>query len=173
MWKTSLVTLLLAAAVSPGYAQETRPNPPVERKNAIATNPLGVLVGWYNVEYSRRLTAKTALELSAATLQINARVSRLTAGARYYPRAVFAGPFIGVKAGPVHVHEDRYLGSQRSNLLALATEVGFDGLDADYRNLYISSGIGVTRLVGGDPTFTPYPGDRTYFTFRIKIGFAF
>src|SRR6478672_9056396 len=92
----ALFALLVPAAA---VAQTAEINPAVTRNQVLSTNPLGVVVKWFNVEYERKLDTELTFGGSASYFgdldQSNAAVL-----VRWYPaQSALEGFYLGARAG--------------------------------------------------------------------------
>ena len=172
--KAAIVLFFVLLVSSPAFAQDTGTRVPVAHKQVIATNPIGDVLGWYNLEYNRKINESVTFEVSGSTFDFfgdDFRISRASAGARYYPQgAALTGFFFGTKLGVFHYDEDDAFGDDSGNAFLFGAEVGYEWLLGKKRNFHIGVGAGGTRLFGGDvgnDVGVAYP------TGRLKIGFAF
>lgn len=172
MVRKALPVLFLALSVSSSaYAQDmgaapVAPVPPVPRQ-AVSTNPLFDVAGFWNVDYSRRLNAVTTLGVTATTVEkADIRYTPLNATIRFYPQGrALSGFFIGGKAG-VHRVSSR---DESGFAFGTGVDLGYDWLFGRNRNFQFGLGAGLTRLFGGD-----IDGAELYLpTFRANFGYAF
>lgn len=83
---SAFVAALLAIA-APASTQGLPPVP-VPHEQTVSANPFGLLFGWFNAEYERKLTPATTWGVSGSMLDVDTFEYR-TANAllRYYPQA--------------------------------------------------------------------------------------
>jgi hypothetical protein len=176
MQKKAAIVLFFALLVSsPAFAQDNATRTPVEHKQMVTANPIGIVFGWFNAEYERKATETTTWGISASNFQgfdDDFNYSNVSALARYYPQgAALTGFFVGGKIGFHHVSDDNGFGDDDStSAIGLGVDVGYNWLIGKERKFAISIGMGATRLFGedtGDIGLT-IPNIRV-----INIGFAF
>lgn len=174
--KTFAFAAFLTLAAAPGFAQEAGTRVPVDHKQVLATNPIGDVLGWFNLEYNRKINESVTFELSGSTFDFfddGARVNRLSTGVRFYPQgAALTGFFVGGKVGLFHYDEDYDFdqADDSGKAYLFGAEVGYEWLVGKNRNFHVGIGAGGTRLFGGDvedDLGIAYP------TARLKIGIAF
>lgn len=174
MQKKAAIVLFFALLVSsPAYAQDTRQ--PVDHKQIVTANPIGIVFGWFNAEYERKINETTTWGVSASHLTFfddDFTYSNVSALARYYPQgAALTGFFVGGKMGVHNVSDDsEFRDDENGTFLGLGVDVGYNWLVGKEKKFVISVGMGATRLFGGDldgASFT-LPNIRV-----INIGFAF
>lgn len=79
-----LVPLLGVAA--PAAAQVETPAP-VPHQQTVSANPFGLIFGWFNAEYERKLTSTTTWGVSGSMLDVDSFNYRSASGLlRYYPQ---------------------------------------------------------------------------------------
>ncbi len=71
---TTVVIAALFAAATQAQTESTKA--PVPHQQVISTNPLGVIVKWFNVEYERKITPATTWGVAASTFCFLAQGSR-------------------------------------------------------------------------------------------------
>ena len=174
MQKKAVIVLFFALLVSsPAFAQDTRQ--PVDHKQMVTANPIGIVFGWFNAEYERKITESTTWGVSASRLTFfddDFTYSNGSALLRYYPQgAALTGFFVGGKLGVHNVSDDsEFRDDENGTFLGLGVDVGYNWLVGKEKKFVISVGMGATRLFGGDlegASFT-LPNIRV-----INIGFAF
>lgn len=165
------VMAVSVALAGPAMAQTPGVRTPVEHQQVIATNPIGDILGWYNLEYNRKLSETASLEIAASTFDFwsdDLRVAKASVGARYYPQgAALTGFFVGGKLGILHYEHERWFDDEADSLMSLGAEVGYEWLIGRRRDFHVGIGAGGTRLFDGD-----LDGSVAYPTGRLKIGFA-
>jgi hypothetical protein len=174
MVKKAAIVLFFALAVSsPAFAQDTRT--PVEHKQIITANPIGIVFGWFNAEYERKVSETTTWGVSGSNFQgfdSDFNYSNVSALARYYPQgAALTGFFVGGKLGVHHVSDDyEFRDDESSTAVGVGVDVGYNWLVGKDRKFAISIGMGATRLFGENTTGAGFtiPNIRV-----INIGFAF
>jgi len=154
------------------------PTPTVqsERRHAITGNLILGLAGFYNVEYERRLGARTTWGL-AGTLSVSRAggdyAYRTAKGLfRFYPKGTaLRGPFLGFRVGVSRVSDSRY---DTGRYFVLGAEVGHTALRGQH---FVSSvGVGASRPIGMDREAWRHlslTGWRTLPVVRLNIGVTF
>jgi hypothetical protein len=173
--KAAFVLFFALAVSSPALAQDTGTRTPVEHKQIITANPIGIVFGWFNAEYERKVSETTTWGVSGSNFQgfdSDFSYSNISAIARYYPQgAALTGFFVGGKLGVHHISDDYDFGDDDSaTAVGVGVDVGYNWLVGKDRKFVISIGMGATRLFGEDTTGAGFtiPNIRV-----INIGFAF
>lgn len=174
----ALAGLLLS---SPVFAQEgTRT--PVAHKQTLSTAPISDILGFFNIEYQRKVSEGLTLGASAGIFDEDFdpggddHMSNVMGFARYYPQgAALTGFFLGARAGvfrdTVYVFDDVRFETHRETRTrgAIGLDVGYDWLIGRKQNVLIGLGAGAVRLLGD----SEYYGLDAYPTARVNVGFAF
>ena len=152
-----LIVMLAPAAV----AQEPGTRVPVPHRQQITANPFGVIFGWFNAEYERKLTEDWSLGLGGSYLSIdNEDFASANGVFRFYPPgAALTGFYIGPRVGVYSIDET---GRDAESSGGIGFELGYMWLLGANRN--ISLGAGATRLFSGEVV----PNIRL-----VNIGWAF
>jgi hypothetical protein len=145
---------LFAAGVPPAFAQGTSP-PPVAHDQIVSANPFGLLAGWFNAEYERKLTPTTTWGLSGSMWDFfdEFEYRSGTALLRYYPqRRALDRFFLGVRLGVHHVHNESVGTSadRGATYGGVGFDLGYTWLLGPTERVGVSIGAGATRLFGGD-----------------------
>ncbi len=140
-----------------------------ERKQVISANPFGLLVGWFNAEYERKVSPTGTMGLGGSFLTVDdADYFNVDLFYRYYPgERPMDGWAFGIKAGVTSV-------TDLASYLGIGFDISHSWLLGPKDGFYVGLGFGLKRLFGT-------PGDNVDFdvlkiipTFRIvNIGFAF
>jgi hypothetical protein len=143
------MAILLASspAHAQGQAQEgTRPAVPHEQ--TLSANPFGLMLRWWNVEFERKLTPSSTWGVSTSFLTVEeSDFASLNALYRYYPQgAALSGFFLGGRVGFYHVSDE----GESGEALGLGFEIGYTWLLGSRRNVALSLGAGLSRIVAGD-----------------------
>ena len=167
----AVLTFLVLVPVRPCAAQDgTRP--PVEHKQAISTNPLYDVFGFWNVDYSRKVNDSLTAGVTASTIDFSdARYTAVNATLRFYPQgAALSGFFIGGKLGVHRVTEDFFDEDDFSETaLGAGVDLGYEWLFGRRRNYQFGLGAGVSRIIGLDADV-----DQVYVpNLRANFGIAF
>jgi hypothetical protein len=151
-----LHTLALAAgaavillASSPVHAQpQEGTRPAVPHEQVLSANPFGLMLRWWNVEFDRKLTASSTWGVSTSFLTLEGSdFASLNALYRYYPQgAALSGFFLGGRVGLYHVSDE----GESGEALGLGFEIGYTWLLGARRNVALSLGAGLSRIVAGD-----------------------
>lgn len=170
-----LLTLALVSVGSPAYAQDGAGPQPAGHAQAITGNPLGLLVGWYNLEYERRAGESRTWGVTASVwspwfddyLFDDVHYGQVTAVARFYPQGkALHGFFMGAKAGVHHVwvSDDDDAGTFFSA-----------GLDLGYNWRQGRDGRFVTGIgVGAQRVFGLFDGrSAPVINIRLNVGYGF
>ena len=172
--KAFFVLFSMLAVSSPAFAQDSGTRTPVEHKQIITANPIGIVFGWFNAEYERKVNETTTWGVSGSNFQgfdSDFNYSNVSAIARYYPQgAALTGFFIGGKLGVHHVSEEYGPEDDSATALGVGVDVGYNWLIGKDRKFVISIGMGATRLFGENTTGAGFtiPNIRV-----INVGFAF
>lgn len=167
----SFAALMLLVLVRPCAAQDgTRT--PVEHKQAISTNPLYDVFGFWNIDYSRKVNESLTAGLTASTIDFSdARYTAVNATLRFYPQgAALSGFFIGGKLGVHRVTEDLFNEDDFSETaMGVGVDLGYEWLFGRRRNYQFGLGAGVSRIIGLDAEV-----DGVYVpNLRANFGIAF
>ena len=153
-----LYTLALTAgaaamllASSPAHAQaqaQESTKPAVPHEQVLSANPFGIVLRWWNVEFERKLTPSSTWGASTSLLALEGSdFASLNALYRYYPQgAALSGFFLGGRVGFYHVSDE----SESGEALGLGFEIGYTWLLGSRRNVALSLGAGLSRIVAGD-----------------------
>lgn len=174
----ALVPFLVLVVSSAAFAQSASPVP---HKQTIATAPISDILGFFNVEYQRKISDFVAVGASAGVFEEDFdpggddETSNVMGFARYYPQGTaLNGFFLGVRAGvfrdTTFTFDPATFQSRREKRArgAFGIDVGYDWLLGKKQNVLIGVGAGGVRLLGGsDSGFDAYP------TARLNVGFAF
>jgi len=139
--------VLLAATPARAQSQEGT-KPPVPHQQMVSANPFGLMLRWWNVEFERKFTASSTWGVSGSFLTLEG-LDYASANAlyRYYPQgAALSGFFIGGRAGLYHGSDE----GESGTAFGLGFEIGYTWLLGARRNVGLSLGAGLTRLVAGD-----------------------
>jgi hypothetical protein len=114
----------------------------------ITANPFGLIVGWFNAEYERKLTETWSIGLGGSYLSLDDDdFASANAVFRFYPQgAALTGFYIGPRLGVYYIDEiDDSEGSA-----GVGFEMGYAWLLGANRNFSVSLGAGATKLFTGD-----------------------
>lgn len=144
--KALAAAALVILFATPSYAQDTKT--PVPHNQTISANPFGLMLGWFNAEYERKLTGSTTIGVSGSTVSLGGGDARRgNVLFRYYPQgAALTGVFLGGRTGFARVS----LEDQSEHAFSAGFEIGYSWLLGSKRNVGISLGAGMDRLFGGD-----------------------
>jgi uncharacterized protein DUF3575 len=168
----ALFALLIPAAVA---AQTAEPIPEASRSQILSTNPLGVVVKWFNVEYERKLNPELTFGGSASHFgdldQSNAAVLL-----RWYPgESALEGFYLGARAGvyrfETYTYDLRSLRRQTSVMPGAGVEIGYNWLLGPKQNIIVGTGLGLTRLNGSSDFYSTAP--TVLPAVRLNVGIAF
>lgn len=122
--------------------------PPVSHQQVVSANPFGLMLGWWNVEYERKFTPSSTWGVSTSFLRFEGDdFASVNAVYRYYPQgAAFRGFFLGGRAGGYHGSDE----GESGRAFGLGFELGYTWLLGARRNVGLSLGAGLTRIVAGD-----------------------
>jgi Protein of unknown function (DUF3575) len=150
--RAALVVVSAVAMLSavPAFAQTPQEGTkvPVPHNQVISANPFGLVLRWWNVEFERKITPSSTWGVSGSALGVDdvdfASVNGLW---RYYPQgAALTGVFLGARAGVYHGSDI----DESHTAFGVGFEVGYTWLLGARRNVGLSLGVGLTRLVGSD-----------------------
>jgi len=144
---TVMAALLLCALPAAAQSQETA-TPPVPHEQVLSANPFGLMVRWWNVEYERKFTPSSTWGVSTSFLTLEGfDFASVNALYRYYPQgAALSGFFLGGRAGLYYLPDETNAGTA----FGLGFELGYTWLLGARRNVGLSLGAGLTRIVAGD-----------------------
>lgn len=162
------VAAVMGAAPAWAQAPPEGTRTPVPHKQVVSVNPFGLVLRWWNVEYERKITPSSTLGVSGSVLGVDdVDFASVTGLWRYYPQgAALTGVFFGARAGVYHGSDVDGSGSA----FGVGFEIGYTWLLGARRNVGLSLGAGLTRLVAGDSRDWPaaLPTVRL-----LNIGIAF
>ena len=146
---SALVVMSLVAA-APAAAQTSSPTA-VPHRQTVSANPFGLIFGWFNAEYERKLTPATTWGVSGSALDIeDFEYRNANALLRYYPQgAALKGFFLGLRSGVYHVSHD-HPGDADATFAGAGFELGYTWLLGPSQRVAISLGAGANRLFGAD-----------------------
>src|SRR5687768_5793817 len=151
IWRTAFLgAAMFALVASTAYAQDTKA--PVPHNQTISANPFGLMAGWFNAEYERKLTASTTIGVSGSKFSMGgADLQRGNVLVRYYPQgAALTGVYLGGRTGFTRVAARLDEEELSAHAFAAGFEIGYSWLLGSKRNVGISLGAGMDRLFGGD-----------------------
>jgi len=139
---------LLTATTPVAAQQQEGGKTPVPHQQILSANPFGLVLGWFNAEFERKLTPASTWGVGTSLLGVDeVNYASLHALYRYYPQgAGLRGFFLGGKAGLYHLSDEGESGSA----FGLGFEIGYTWLLGARRNIGLSLGAGLTRIVAGD-----------------------
>ena len=170
----SAFAVAFVCLTSGAFAQGAPPAP-VPHDQIISGNPFGLIAGWYNAEYERRLTPSTTWGVSGSTWDFFDEFEYRTVSAlvRFYPQGrALDGFFLGLRAGVHHVsgEDDVTREDEGGTVGGAGFELGYTWLLGANERVGISIGAGANRLFGGDLD----GAQLTVPTIRlVNVGFAF
>ncbi|MBM4195245.1 MAG: DUF3575 domain-containing protein [Gemmatimonadetes bacterium] len=148
----SAFVVALVGATAPAYAQVSGPLP-VPHNQTVSANPFGLVFGWFNAEYERKLTPATTWGVSGSMFDFDLFEYRNgNALLRYYPQgAALKGFFLGGRAGVYHVaHDDDDPDDDEATFFGAGFELGYTWLMGRDQRIGVSLGAGANRLFGSD-----------------------
>ncbi len=141
--------LLILVSAAPAAAQEVGTKVPVPHQQQITANPFGLIAGWFNAEYERKLVETWSIGLGGSYLSLDngrEKIGSANAVFRYYPQgAALNGFYIGPRLGFFHVNDV----DDSENSAGAGFELGYTWLLGANRNFNISLGAGATKLFTG------------------------
>ncbi len=159
---TACCGLFLVAVAAPAAAQAPGTRAPVPHQQQITANPFGVIGGWFNAEYERKLAETWSVGLGGSYLSLddNESISSASAAFRFYPQGAalssfYVGPRVGFyrqQRGHVHTFTGMRVDEVNDNpesSLGVGFELGYTWLLGADRNFNVSVGVGATRLFSG------------------------
>ena len=154
---TRLLSAFVVAALcatQSAYAQGALPAP-VPHQQIVSANPFGLLIGWFNAEYERRLTTTTTWGLSGSTFDFFDEFEYRTGSAfvRFYPQGrALDRFFLGLRAGVHHVSNERPADEVDSDatFAGVGFDLGYTWLLGARERVGISIGFGANRLFGSE-----------------------
>lgn len=190
---------LLAALATPASAQHAARLTP--RLNALSTQPINIIVGFYNLEYERAIGPTTSLGVQATVANdifsgafddSGERYRSAEAKLRYYPNGrVFTGFSVGATLGVSRFSSkprdscyfDLFTGCNDPSLERVSATGAKLGFELDYGWLLgadeafiVAVGLGAKRLIIDDKRTSDgvYTVDypEAYPTARLAIGYA-
>ena len=135
------------AVASPAGAQQPGTRFPVPHHQQITANPFGLILGWYNAEYERKLSETWSIGLGGSRLPLDDEgVTSASAAFRFYPQSASLTSFyFGPRLGFYRVHEI----DDSESWLGVGFELGYTWLLGKNRNFNVSLGAGATKLLAG------------------------
>lgn len=166
---TVVLAALVASLPAPVQAQSEATKTPVPYNQVVSANPFGLLLQWYNGEYERKIGPATTIGMSASTFKFD-ESGNLALVARWYPQqAALDGFYLGARAGAYRFSTYRR-GSHTVG--GAGAEIGYAWLLGPKRNVSVSVGFGLTRMLRdtSDGYYAPdvWPNVRL-----VNIGIAF
>src|SRR5688500_4077516 len=103
--KLSCVVVAMMCVSAPAFAQAP---PPVPHDQVVSANPFGLLAGWFNAEYERRLTPLMTWGVSGSMFDFDDFEYRSgSVLIRFYPQErALERFFLGLRGGVIHVGND-------------------------------------------------------------------
>lgn len=181
--KKQVLAAVAAALVcgAPAHAQSDTTTTPAPYKQVISSNPVGLLISYFNGEYERAISETSTLGLSSAYFTLDDNdLFTIEGKYRYYPQAHALNGFsVGGSLGYGQVSDDGTdydyngnpidTGRDSRNAFMAGIEVDYNWLIGRDRRFFVGTGIGARRLFGGDVDGTAFlPTIRL-----VNIGFAF
>jgi hypothetical protein len=147
----SVFVVAIFGVVGPAAAQGPAPVP-VPHAQTVSANPFGLLFGWFNAEYERKLTAATTWGVSGSMLDVDTfEYGAANALLRYYPQgAALKGFFLGARTGVHHVSNEDASEDDEATFVGAGFEIGYTWLMGQNQHVAISLGAGANRLFGAD-----------------------
>ncbi len=166
-----LVLLVPAAAV----AQQPDTRPAVTHDQTLSTDPLGIVVKWFNVEYEHKLGPAVTLGASASHFG-DLDQSNAAGLLRWYPQqSALEGFYLGVRLGAYQVktysYDFRAYREQTSVRPGAGVELGYNWLLGPRRNIIVGTGFGLTRIAGDSQMYSSAPSVLP--VLRLNVGIAF
>jgi opacity protein-like surface antigen len=139
---------VLLGSTPAGAQSQEGTKPPVPHQQIVSANPFGLMLRWWNVEFERKSTPSSTWGVSTSFLTLEGLdYASVNALYRYYPQgAALSGFFLGGRAGLYHGSDEDNSGMA----FGLGFEIGYTWLLGAHRNVGLSLGAGVTRIVAGD-----------------------
>jgi hypothetical protein len=171
----TLSAALFALLVPAAAAAQAESRPTVPYDQVLSTNPLGVVVKWFNVEYERKLGPALTCGGSASHFgdldQANAAVL-----VRWYPQqSALEGFYLGARAGAyrfqTYTYGPRSYREQTSIMPGVGVEVGYNWLLGPRRNIIVGTGFGLTRISENSDSYSTAP--TVLPGLRMNVGIAF
>ena len=131
---------------APAAAQEGA-RVPVPHQQQITANPFGVIAGWFNAEYERKLAETWSVGLGGSHIN---EFSSASAAFRFYPQgAALSRFYVGPRVGFYRIDDRVSLVGRPESSLGVGFELGYTWLLGADRNFNVSVGVGATRLFSG------------------------
>lgn len=153
----ALAVAFVALVLSPAEVSGQSPVPiSAQSEQAITANPFLIAMGWFNVEYERRINPTTTWGISGSLADVEDFKYRSAKFLfRYYPQEVaLSGLFVGGRTGVYSVDDSTgsfITGTEGADLFfGAGVEIGYTWLLGRERRFAMSVGGGVSRLFGGD-----------------------
>lgn len=143
----AVAAVLLGSPPAEAQSQEGA-NAPVSHEQIVSANPFGLMLRWWNVEFERKFTKSSTWGVSASFLPYEGdEFASVNALYRYYPQGeALSGFYLGGRASVYHMSDDSASGAA----FGLGFEIGYTWLLGARRNVGLSLGAGLTRIVAGD-----------------------
>ena len=164
-WASVLVAVgMIVTGIPTDVEAQQGVRPP---QQVISANPFGLLLGLFNAEYERKVSASTTAGVGGSSFLSDDDDDYINADVfyRYYPSGrLFEGFAFGVKMGVTKAFDE-------GTFFGVGFDTNWSWLMGRNDNFYVGVGVGLKRLFGTsesdfDPKFIP--------TVRIvTIGFAF
>jgi hypothetical protein len=167
-----LFALLVPAAA---VAQPAEASPAVPYDQVLSTNPLGVALKWFNVEYERKLGPAVTFGGSTSHFS-DLDHSNAAVLLRWYPQqTALEGFYLGARAGAyrfkTYTYDLRSYREQTSVMPGAGVEVGYNWLLGPKRNVIVGTGFGLTRISGSSESYSTAP--TVLPGLRMNVGIAF
>ncbi len=149
---TACCGLFLVAVAAPAAAQAPGTRVPVPHQQQITANPFGVIGGWFNAEYERKLAETWSVGLGGSHLSLddNESISSASAAFRFYPQgAALSRFYVGPRVGFYRIDDRVSLVGRPESSLGVGFELGYTWLLGADRNFNVSVGVGATALFSG------------------------
>lgn len=142
------VVLLASSPVQAQAQAQEGTRPAVPHDQVLSANPFGLMLRWWNVEFERKFSPSSTWGVSTSFLTLEGSdFASLNALYRYYPQgAALSGFFLGGRVGLYHVSD----AVESGEALGLGFEIGYTWLLGARRNVALSLGAGLSRIVAGD-----------------------
>ena len=141
--------LLIVALAAPAVAQEPGTRVPVAYQQAITANPFGLIIGWFNAEYERKLVETWSISLGGSHVSLGDDSEDFTSANAvfcFYPQgAALTGFYIGPRLGFYRVDD---IGEPESSA-GIGFELGYNWLLGANRIFTIGLGAAATKLFTG------------------------
>jgi hypothetical protein len=163
--------LVPAAAV----AQTAERSPAVLHDQVLSTNPLDIVVKWFNVEYERKAGPSVSIGGAASYFGDPDQASAAVLMRWYAGQPALDGFYLGVRGGAyrfqTHTCGPRSCREETRVMPGAGVEAGYNWLLGPRQNIVLGTGLGLSRISGSGDSDSPAPTILP--GLRMNVGIAF